>query len=699
MRIVLAILLISCSFSAHSSRLSKAFDALEIYNYFEAKRLFEKSLKKHPVPANFGLSIIYARKDNPFSNLDSAFFKIKKSFLMYSSTKEKWKKKYLKVGVDSVKIIDQRDLVSSLYFARAKEVNSIYGFQDFADKCYWSLDVDSALYYRDELAFEKAVNAGGSADFSYFLAAYPQSHFAGEAQKNLDKSIYVEQTYSNSFIDYVNFVNNNPNSPYREEAEDKIYAIATETGTAESYKGFIVEHPSNRNVNEAWKFLYNTVLTDDYSAENILNFKKDYPEYPFSSELQIEYNVADKVFYPIRSNNKWGYCDKFGTVQIDPKFESAEWFSEGMAIVVVNEKYGFINKIGKLVIPAQFDDAMPFTEGHALVEQGEKWGMIDRNGVFVIQPEYEDLGALSNGLCYFEEDDLYGYFDAKGNKRLKAQYTEAFDFEGDYAVVSKNEYYGVIDEFGTTFIPFKFDDIFYHSEDRFVAELNEYYGLINTKKDTIISFEYDYIGKPYDGISIVEMDGEFNFARKDGSFIMENWMETYPEYRVLARFKNGYAKIKSERGYNLVDSTGKKLFAQDQLDVGAYSDVIAVKKGENWGYVNKKNQKILGFDYTYAKSFESGSAIVEQSPFYGVIDKQGNFLVNPLQEYLQAFNDTILIAKSLGKFGLITIEGDTLLPYKYSKIEPIDEKVVQLEEEGDVFYYNCQLKQFIRKEE
>jgi hypothetical protein len=57
----------------NAGTIDKAFKALQQYNYFDAKALFEKALKKEPSAANYGLAVIYSRTDNPFHNLDSAF--------------------------------------------------------------------------------------------------------------------------------------------------------------------------------------------------------------------------------------------------------------------------------------------------------------------------------------------------------------------------------------------------------------------------------------------------------------------------------------------------------------------------------------------------------------------------------------------------------------------------------------------------
>lgn len=75
-----------------SSKLTKSFAALEIHDYFKAKKYFEKSLKKNPVPASYGLSVIYYRNNNPFHNIDSALYYIQEATFYYPKLSPKKKK-------------------------------------------------------------------------------------------------------------------------------------------------------------------------------------------------------------------------------------------------------------------------------------------------------------------------------------------------------------------------------------------------------------------------------------------------------------------------------------------------------------------------------------------------------------------------------------------------------------------------------
>src|SRR5688500_4021226 len=75
------------AFPLNAGRLERGFEALNIYNYFKAKQLFERSMKRHPAGAAFGLTIIYSRADNPFSNIDSAYAFILRSEKAFATVK------------------------------------------------------------------------------------------------------------------------------------------------------------------------------------------------------------------------------------------------------------------------------------------------------------------------------------------------------------------------------------------------------------------------------------------------------------------------------------------------------------------------------------------------------------------------------------------------------------------------------------
>ena len=55
---------------------------------------------------------------------------------------------------------------------------------------------------------------------------------------------------------------------------------------------------------------------------------------------------TDMSLIPYRQGDKWGYATFDRKVVIAPKYNEANWFSEGYASVKIGSKYGYINKAG-----------------------------------------------------------------------------------------------------------------------------------------------------------------------------------------------------------------------------------------------------------------------------------------------------------------------------------------------------------------
>src|ERR1035438_7137669 len=106
---------------------------------------------------------------------------------------------------------------------------------------------------------------------------------------------------------------------------------------------------------------------------------------------------------------KWGYVDVAGKMAINPQFDDADEFSEGLAAVRLGGgvpkpfrglggggRYGYIHRDGKYVINPQFDEAGKFAAGLAAVKLGGRWGFIGKTGNFVINPQFDEAAAFSS---------------------------------------------------------------------------------------------------------------------------------------------------------------------------------------------------------------------------------------------------------------------------------------------------------------
>ncbi|MEO0075749.1 MAG: WG repeat-containing protein, partial [candidate division WOR-3 bacterium] len=111
---------------------------------------------------------------------------------------------------------------------------------------------------------------------------------------------------------------------------------------------------------------------------------------------ELSYKSKDpNPYFVIKVEGKYGYIDKTAKVVINPQFDEAFSFSEGLARVRIGDKQGYIDKTGKIVINPQFDIACNFSNGLARVKIGDKWSFIDKSGNIIINPQFDEVCDLS----------------------------------------------------------------------------------------------------------------------------------------------------------------------------------------------------------------------------------------------------------------------------------------------------------------
>jgi hypothetical protein len=262
--------------------------------------------------------------------------------------------------------------------------------------------------------------------------------------------------------------------------------------------------------------------------------------------------------WPVQQGKKWGYIDKTGRVVIPFKFDSADQFSEGLALVGIKEKTGYIDKTGNVVIPPRFLSGYPFSSGMALVVTGEfkkdrynmhKLGYIDRSGKLVIKRKALDTKSLfviykdlyfAEGLVTIEQSDKVGFMDRTGKIIIPPTYDDAQSFSEGLAAVKLNDKYGYIDKSGKMAIPFQFKDAgSFHEGLACVTFNGEQRSYIETSGKPVINEEELDIGRPFSqGLAAVrDKKNKYGFIDRTGKLVIQ------PQFDRVGDFSEGLAAV------------------------------------------------------------------------------------------------------------------------------------------------------------
>ena len=686
--------------------LEKGFDALKVFNYFEAREYFTKSLKNHPAGGAYGLSIIFYRNDNPFHQVDSAYKYILLSERSFKTSDPKEKEDLQKLSVTLPAIDEQKQKIIQLAFERTKKENTVELFTRFIKGYAPSPLVKEAKKLRSKLAFENAKKANTLQAYKDFVSAYPDAEEINDARWLYDFSLFKAVTQPNKIENYEAFIKQYPKSQYKWQAEDSIYAYYTKHETAIEYHSFIKKNPLNHNVKKAWENIY-VLAAPDGAASEIAAFAKSYPDFPDPTRLKNDALRSKINLYPILQDGKYGFIDSLGKIIIPCTYDWVDGFSAGTAVVMTDDQAGFINKEGKVILPLFYEEANPFYKGLAIVKMNGKYGLVHKTGRQVLPFEFEDISwnnkqdeiivALKLGVYYF--------YSLSGKILFEGKFEKAGDFNSGKAYIIKDGKYGFIDSKGKPTIPAVYDWAENFSASSAAAPViarvkqNDKFGLIDTSGKLLLPCEYTSIDEFSEGMAVIVKEKKFGFADESGKIVIPIKFDYSPEISAAKGFQNGMAKAEQNKKRGLIDRTGKFIVPCEFDDIRAYShELCAVKKGK-WGYIDKnKKQKIsCQFDYAwdFAPSIPSGSgglARVKIKGKTGFINTKGELIMLPAYDEATDLVNNISITTLLGKKGVLDASGKLIIPCEMDEITRVGTGVIKLEKNSKTAYYNLPLQ-------
>lgn len=293
------------------------------------------------------------------------------------------------------------------------------------------------------------------------------------------------------------------------------------------------------------------------------------------------------------------------------KFTSDEWIVVKFGL----GEMGYQTPDEEVMLKGDYTFLRPFSEKHASVRiSGNKMGIIDEKGKEVIPFEYNYTSAVGSGLFAVKKgsNDKVGYMDLKGKYIVQPKYDMGFAFQGKRARVAVGRYQDMLD--------------FKHMEDC-------QYGFIDEKGNEVIEPQYDWAGDFAEGIAPVAKNGRFFFIDEDGNKLDDK------TYASLSGFRE---------------------------------DLCWVKKGSKGGFINRKNEVVIPFEYdNHMFFFSKGSR-------FGMMNKESEISATRFQNE----DGLLFLSKGENRWGIVDINNKVLTPFEYSSFEMPKEGYIEFEKRG-----------------
>ncbi len=348
----------------------------------------------------------------------------------------------------------------------------------------------------------------------------------------------------------------------------------------------------------------------------------------FACQLCLAQPQPGAGLFAVYKDGKSGFIDTTGKIVIPLQFDSANGFSEGLALVTLKGKKFFIDTAGRTVFEARFDIIRDFSEGLAAVNIGEKrianiglisdpgkWGYIDKTGKLVIPMKFTHAESFSEGFAAVTEGDKGEFIDHDAKPVFNVPLDVTLGFREGIAGVLYHGSVAYYDRTGKKISP----PLGYGPESHSFSE----------------------------GLVPVEIKGKSGYMDRTGKLVIEAQFEDAED------FSEGLAPVKvrsdettwcppeesgSRKGFTMkwgyIDKTGKIVIPPQYESADAFSEgLAAINNCDQAFFIDKTGKKVVLGDFRYASSFAGGlsrvNVMTKQGLLWGYINRSGKMVWGP----------------------------------------------------------------------
>ena len=261
------------------------------------------------------------------------------------------------------------------------------------------------------------------------------------------------------------------------------------------------------------------------------------------------------------------------------------------------------------------------------------WGYIDEKGQFAIQPAYTEANDFSCGYALVRVDTKAYFIDTKNNiQNMPESEWMGTYFYFDHVRYMPSTLWGMLNNKFETVLQPAYYRLGEMSGDGLVAykqNKDGKYGYINKSGDVKINPMYDEADAFDAGYAVVMMGNSFGVINKSGEFtisLRETAMSNLGGERI------GFYDKDNKKG-GMMDAKGN-IIVQAIYDawngIGfTDGDLMAVKSGDKWGFLDKNGKLKIATQYNYAMPFADDKAWVQRAEGsnWETIDVNGKTLI------------------------------------------------------------------------
>jgi len=384
-------------------------------------------------------------------------------------------------------------------------------------------------------------------------------------------------------------------------------------------------------------------------------------------------------FAPVRYNDVWGFIDTTGREVVRPQFSWVTHFSEEGFSSVQNADghWGLIDATGQVVIPFEHQSALFFNEGFAPVLLNQypnfEWGFIDMTGRLLnTASSYSSVNPFINGfapvLVGDWETGLWSFIDTTGREIIPPTYSfiGSFMSNGLAPVSIGHDWY------------------------------TRQHGFINTAGEVVIPLVYSQVthAPNHDllGVGLVSDDGEtwtWGVMNSAGEEILPL------RYQSVGLWMDcGHILFQLDGLWGMKDSTGREVIPPVHFSIGVFHNDLAPIWNEDFGqqgFIDRAGNVVISPRFESAGNFNNyGVATFLQGGWeagtMGLIDREGNVVLDARFNVISSNDDGFFTVRigdwETGLWGVIDSRGVNVIDVQFHQLWPAIDGIMPFRDEN-----------------
>ncbi|WP_158281467.1 WG repeat-containing protein [Sediminitomix flava] len=430
--------------------------------------------------------------------------------------------------------------------------------------------------------------------------------------------------------------------------------------------------------------------------------------------------LKDVDLIEMRQQKKYGVVDFDGKEIIKLYFDGIRVVDEERFIVRESGKYMLIDRSMQSISKEYFNDLIPLEDDYFLLRNNQLWGCIDRDGNQIIPVVYDQILKTEDGFFQVRKENAFGLYTVEGNELLFPEFeTPIFVFDtesiwaksrGEWKEVQKETakqrsleftkidtlrtYIRASDEEGMLIFDKNQKQIFekkYHevrpyNSKVFAVQMNKKWAFVNFEGEELSDFIYD---------EIYHLKDKRSSSYRTSADFDRVWDRPFNEKKQKKPSLKDHemiGKVRIGTNWALVNGDGELLTDAIFDEIGLVSDQSPIwyKQNGRYGAMDLQGYRLLDPIYESVEwNVERKVFKIETSKKIGWSDKNGKQLVAPKYENLSwEGGDQHLLVKQEGKWGMVNLEGKTVIPIELDRLFGWEDYVMGVKENKVILFSN-----------